>query len=213
VTDLAVRSFTPFTVEDDELTQLAADFAATGAAVIGPPALDRAVFDAVVAEARTERAVSGWRLPSPGHESVANQITMRAQLGPVTRQLMSAGATRSLIQAVTGRLVLPDWSTSCFTYYDEPGSYLGFHCDNPISCTVAFLLYLEATWAGPAPGPGHQLHVCRTDIADEVVLRITGHPGRLVILNGAEQAHGRPPLAEGESLVLLSACYRTLART
>lgn len=209
---LAASAFSPFLVAHADVERLHADFATVGAAVLGPLAVEEQLLAGIAREAQEQRRSSAWRLPSAGHESVANQVTVRAQLGPLTRQLMAAGATRSLIQAVTGRLVLPDWGTSCFTYYDEPGSWLGFHCDNPISCTVAFLFYIEAAWPGTEPGEGLQLHVCSRSTPEDVILRVTGHPGRLILLNGAEQAHGRPPLDDGESLVLLSGCYRTIAR-
>jgi hypothetical protein len=89
---------------------------------------------------------------------------------------------------------------------------MGEHCDKWDCCRVALLVYLDVTWpVGQLPGPGLQLHVFRGDnSSSEFVAKVTAKPNRLVILNGAEQAHLRPAVGYGESLIMLAGCYQVL---
>lgn len=118
--------------------------------------------------------------------------------------------TLGLLEDVTHLRLEPAWSTSCYTYYDKPGSYMGEHCDKFDACRIAFLFYLDAAWPqAQAPGPGLQLLVFRGDNSrTELLLRITARSNRAIIPSGAEQAHYRPLLAPGESLILLAGCFR-----
>jgi hypothetical protein len=192
----------------EEVHRLRETFRRTGVAVIGPPALDPGVHAAIAAEARVERTVSSWELH--GENGVLGELpqdTIRAQLGPIARELAAAGATRALLHNLTGRTVVPGWSATCLTFYDRPGMHLGAHRDKEDACQYAILLYLDVDWPpGCEAGPGLQLHVM--DAADEAVaLRVTARPNRVIVLHGARLTHFRPALGAGERLSMLNACY------
>jgi hypothetical protein len=200
--------YEPFLPTGDDVHRLRETFAETGVAIIGPPALDPGLHEAIVAEARVERAVSAWTLHGQrGVPGSLAQDTVRAQLGPLARELAAAGATRALLHTLTGRTVVPGWSATCLTFYDRAGMHLGAHRDKEDACQYAILLYLEAEWPpGSEAGPGLQLHIM--DPTDEhVAMRVTARPNRAIVLHGARLTHFRPALDEGERLSMLNACY------
>lgn len=200
--------YEPFLASGSDVHRAADVFRRLGSVVLGPPVLDRGLFDDLVADSRRQRSSAAWDLR--GEPGALPQDTVRAHLGPLARQLCAAGATRALMQAVTGDAVLPSWSASCLTYYDTPGQFLGAHRDKLEACHHAFLLYLESSWpAGLEPGPGVALHICAPD-SDEVTRRVTALPNRLVILHGSRLTHFRPPLAVGEMVGLLAGCFALL---
>lgn len=184
-------------------------FERTGASVLLEPALEPGIWRLLCAEAARERTASAWHLYSNTAPREIRQDNMRGYLGPCARAVLSSGDTLALLEEVTKHRLEPAWSASCYTYYDKPGSYMGEHCDKFDACRIAFLFYLESKWPEvKAPGPGLQLHVFRGDNSAELLLRVTARSNRAVILNGAEQAHLRPPLAAGESLIMLAGCFR-----
>ncbi|MBM3740627.1 MAG: hypothetical protein FJW39_33175 [Acidobacteria bacterium] len=190
-------------------TDFAQQFAARGVAVIDA-ALPTPLWEALRAEAGAERQAKAWSLKSSGNPGEINQENLRGHLGPVARAYLSSADTAGLLLGVTGRPLEPSWSASCYTYYDIPGSYMGEHCDKFDACRIALLTYLDVRRPeGQPPGPGLQLHVFRGDNSGtELVARITARSNRVVILNGGEQAHFRPPLGQGESVVMLAGCFR-----
>lgn len=188
---------------------LSSAFSISGAAVLGPPALNLAWYKALVEEARTQSTNASWHLTGERCSGEIAQSNRRGFLGPVARGFVAALETTGLLRAVTGRNLVPSWSASCFTYYDNSGHFLGEHCDKPEACRVALLVYLDARWdRGEVPSAGLMLHVFAGDSSDTPLsLRITSLPNRIVILNGAQNAHLRPKLGPGESLTMLAACY------
>jgi hypothetical protein len=85
--------------------------------------------------------------------------------------------------------------------------YIGAHRDKEDACQYALLLYLDARWPrGRSPGLGLQLHVRDPDDL-RVAVRVTARPNRVILLHGARLTHYRPPLAHGETVAMLSACY------
>lgn len=198
--------FEPVLAAGGQIDQLAAEFDDRGFVVLGPAALDPTVHDALVAESRVQRKVSAWDLVGDGAAGTMAQDNVRAQLGPLARQLMASAALRGFIGAVTGRLVIPGWSATCLTFYDQPGQYIGKHRDKVDACHIALLLYLGASWPGDEPGPGVQLHVERFD-DDPTPYRITARGNRLVLLHGSRFTHYRPALAPGESVSLVAGCF------
>jgi hypothetical protein len=187
-------------------------FKRTGASVLLEPALEPRVWSLLCAEAARERYDSAWHLYSDRAPGEIRQDNMRSYLGPCARALLSSGETLRLLAEVTKHRLEPAWSACCYTYYDKLGSYMGEHCDKFDACRIAFLFYLESKWPkAEAPSPGLQLHVFRGDnSATELLLRVTARSNRAMILNGAEQAHFRPPLAPGESLIMLAGCFRLI---
>lgn len=186
-----------------------AGFARQGAAVIGPAALASGLHDALVREARTQSREASWALTGERAAGEIGQDNRRAFLGPIARSFMESAEVLALLRRVTGLTLKPSWSASCYTVYAGPGQHMGEHCDKSEACRIAMLVYLEAEWpAGADPGPGLMLHVFTGDSsATPLRLRITSRANRVVVLNGARQAHLRPPLAAGERLAMLAACY------
>lgn len=200
--------YEPFLLTGSDVAAAAAAFARSGVVTLGPEVLDPDVFRPLVAESRNQRQSACWDLRGGRDVGTLPQDTVRAHLGPLARELCAAGATRALLQAITGRAVLPGWSATCLTYYDVPGQFLGAHKDKFDACHYAFLLYLEVGWpAGTGPGPGLQLHVCAPGSEEDVMLRVTAAPNRVVVLHGSRLTHFRPPLGQGEMVGLLAGCY------
>jgi len=186
------------------------EFNHRGAAVVPGPALEKRLWQALCTEAALERTRGAWRLEATQVIGEISQENVRGHLGPLGRGLLASDYTRRLLKQVTGLELEPSWSASCYTYYDEPGAYLGEHCDKYDACRVAMLTYLLADWpAHLLPGPGLQLEVFAADSSrSPLVARITSRSNRVVILNGSRQAHRRAALAPGESLTLLAGCFR-----
>lgn len=203
----------PFRLDDDELRALRVSFAERGVAVLGPDALHQPSWRELRVEAERQRQAASWSLIATNQSGEIRQNSLRGHLGPVARMFLSGHAVQHLLQIVTRRRLTPGWSASCYTYYTGPGQHMGEHCDKFDACRIAMLVYLDVFHSpGQPPSAGTQLHVFRgNNSATGLVMRISARPNRLVILNGAEQAHLRPPLAEGEDVVLLAGCFREIA--
>jgi hypothetical protein len=201
--------FEPVLLQPAGVAALRAAFARDGFAVLGPPAIEPELHDALVAESVQQRRVAAWELRGAGPAEL-DQDNVRAHLGPLARQLVASSALRGLLSAVTGHVVIPGWSATCLTFYDRPGQHLGRHRDKRDGCQYAVLIYLDAAWPGDTPGPGLQLHVERYD-GDPAPTRITARRNRIVVLHGARLAHYRPPLGADESAALVAACYAVVA--
>jgi hypothetical protein len=189
----------------------AEQFASRGVAVLGPPALPTPLHSALVSEAWAQEAAQGWGLSGTRDRGEIAQENRRAHLGPIGRAYLASDEVASLLLAATGRHLTPAWSASCYTCYRGPGQHMGEHCDKSDACTVALLTYLEASWPGALPSTGLQLFVFRGDNSEtDLAAVVTTHTNRCVILNGATQAHLRPALAHGESMLMLAGCFRTV---
>jgi hypothetical protein len=198
-------------VDIDAMTmaRLHLEFQDRGAAVLGPPALTPDAHQALLNEALAQRRHASWSLVAEQCPGEISQNNLRAHLGPHARSFLSSPAIQASLRDITGHHLAPSWSASCYTYYDGPGQHMGEHCDKWQACRIALLVYLQTTWASHSqPTKGLQLHVFRGDnTASELLVRITALSNRIVILNGAEQAHLRPALAEGEHMTMLAGCY------
>jgi len=186
------------------------EFEERGAAVLGPPALDLNTHAKLLEEACVQREIASWSLISERCPGEISQDNIRAHLGSQARNFLSSVSVINYLEYVTGYRLTPSWSASCYTYYDGPGHHMGEHCDKREACRIGLLTYLQTTWmSGTQPTAGLQLHVFRGDsTASELVVRITGLSNRIVILNGADQAHLRPALIAGERMTMLAGCYR-----
>jgi hypothetical protein len=206
----ATTRFGPFGVSRAGVERLRAEFGERGVAVLQEPALETDHWRALCEEARAQRDGAAWHLLSDDAPGEIRQDNMRGYLGPRARSLLASRGTLSLLRAVTGHSLAPSWSASCYTYYDRPGSYMGEHCDKYDACRMAMLVYLDARWpAGQLSGPGLRLYVFEGDSSrTPLAAQVTAHANRVVILNGAAQAHVRPPLGAGESLLMLAGCFR-----
>jgi hypothetical protein len=207
------HGFGPFHVGRTTARDLRAEFAERGVAVLTEPALETSLWRSLCEEARAQRAGASWHLLSKSNAAEISQDNMRGYLGPSARALLAGRGTQALLRAVTRRRLEPSWSASCYTYYDAPGSYMGEHCDKYDACRIAMLIYLEARWPeGRSSGPGLRLYVFEGDSSrTPLTAQVAAHSNRVVILNGAEQAHIRPPLAAGESLLMLAGCFRAVS--
>lgn len=201
---------TPFRVDQTTLAHLRASFVHRGVAVLTEPALEHGCWRELCREARQQRSENAWHLLSRKNPTEISQDNMRGFLGPTARELLSSTSTQSLLNAVTNMSLSASWSASCFTYYDVPGSYMGEHCDKYNECRIAMLIYLEAQWTEErGPGPGNRLYIFEGDSSrTPLAASVTSYPNRIVILNGANQAHVRPPMAEGERLFMLAGCFK-----
>lgn len=196
----------PFLVSQRELANLQQQFQYYGAAVLGPAAIEPALFHRLQQESQQQYHDVSWPLQSNGVKNKVNEDTQRAHLGPISQALMQI-AGETLVPQVTQQQVEPGWRASCFTYYQRPGQYLGLHTDQKRDCAIALLITVDAQW-NTAPGPGLQLHVYEDDTPQNLQIRITSRPNRLIILNGSQRSHQRPPLAPGESVAVMCGCYR-----
>jgi|ERR1700752_2603508 len=200
----------PFRVDQPKLAQLRTSFVQRGVAVLTEPALEPDCWRELCDEARQQRSKEAWHLFAEKNTREISQDNMRGFLGPAARALLSSSSTQSLLYAVTNISLAPSWSASCFTYYDVPGSYMGEHCDKYNECRIAMLIYLEAQWPEKrGPGPGLGLYIFEGDSSrTPLAASVTSYPNRIVILNGANQAHVRPPMAGGERLFMLAGCFK-----
>jgi Tfp pilus assembly protein PilF len=177
--------------------------AAAGFAPLGPPALADALFEALRAEAAAQRS-SGWGKPLG---AAVDHDAWRANLGPKGFAYATAPETLALIGSAVGEPVSFSGEASCYTYYETAGSFLGRHCDRLESCAYTLILYLEAE-VPPAQAPSAGMTLL---VHGEPPTSIATLPNRLVLGRGAQVWHERPPLASGERVVALTACY-TVAR-
>lgn len=192
-----------------EIEALRESFARVGVAVLGPPALSPSRHLRLLEEATANFLAESWLLTGSTSRGEINQATVRGHLGPTAREFLGSLEVAEILRAVTGLTLTPGWSATCYTYYRGPGQFLGEHCDKPESCRIAMLIYLDVRW-GPTgrPSPGVGLTVYRGDNSSSgIAAQVTARANRITIINGANQAHERPPLDEGESVVLLAGCF------
>jgi hypothetical protein len=181
-------------------------FAARGVVVIGPPAIKATLFAALVEEARHQRATSAWDLVGTDRADRVDQVTVRAELGPLARALVAADSTATTLHHITGEYIRPSWGATCMTYYEKPGQFLGEHTDKRQDCRYAMLVYVHVSHAPAGASYGTGLHVRLAD-PPGATLVVTAAANRIVLLNGSQLAHWRPPLAPGESVFLLAGCF------
>lgn len=206
--DFTQQTLLPFLISSSELAQLQQQFQRYGAAILGPDAIEPSLFYQLQQESQQQYQHASWPLKSKGVKNKVNEDTQRAHLGPISQSLMQL-AGQTLLPRVTGQRVEPGWAASCFTYYQYPGQYLGAHTDQKRDCTIALLITVDAQWKHSLnAGPGLQLHVYEDNTPQTLQMRITSWPNRLIILNGSQRSHCRPPLALGESVAVMCGCYR-----
>lgn len=174
--------------------------------LLDPAPADPALLAALCAEGEAA-CDAGWRSGADGTGLVPAQRTTRGELGPVAAGWLHDGRLLEVVCDVAGCEVQQSWRSSCYTRY-ERGDFLAPHVDDPAGCTVAVLLYLSVR-APANPGLGLALDVFDEQDGANPVLRVTARPGRLVVLLGSQVRHGRRPLATGERVTLLSACFRS----
>ena len=178
----------------------------------GPPALDPQQFQALCEDARRQQP-GGWGQPS--RPSIAHRV-WRADLGENSRSFLDGDAVRGLLEALVGEPVVLSAAGTCFTYYQGPGDYMDTHLDRAIDCTYTFIVYLEADWPGfRPPGEGMALQVWnRGPLPQDGVPpdhRLPSRANTIAVGRGSQVPHRRPPLAKGERLVALTACYAPAA--
>lgn len=172
------------------------------------PALDDTLVLDMNAEAEAQRAGAWGRAEG---ETVDHR-NRRADLGPVARRFLTSPETLRLLADVVGADLIPSYEASCYTYYDGPDDFLAPHLDRPGACAYTLIVYLHAAWPERTdPGPGMALQVFADATATAPTARFPTRPNVLVVGRGAEVWHGRAPLADGERVVALTACY-ALAR-
>jgi hypothetical protein len=181
-------------------------FAARGVVVVGPPAISATLFDALAAETRRQRATSAWDLVGTARADRVDQVTVRAELGPLARALVAADSTATTLRGITGVRLRPSWTATCMTYYEQPGQFLGEHTDKQRDCQFAMLVYVHVSHSSVGTSHGTGLHV-RLANPPGGTLVVTAAANRVVLLHGSRLAHWRSPLAPGESVSLLAGCF------
>jgi hypothetical protein len=177
------------------------EFDKLGAAVLGPPFLAPDVFAQLRADAVAQRE-RAWLCDFPEIPGRSTrQFMHRAEFGALGRAFLESPEIAALIAEVTGAQLVPCYSASSYTYYEQPGDVCGRHVDRPGTSTLSLLITLDADW-GPSPSAGVGL-----DIETVPPLRVTSRPNRAVLLHGSRWPHTRPPLGPGERVWILSCCY------
>ena len=200
----------PYSLSRGSLARAAEEFARRGVAILGPPALEPSVFAAVRQEAAWQRCHASWPLRTRDGRSRVPEDNVRGELGSAARGLLASPATFEIMRSVTGRAVAPSWLTSCYTYYDSPGSYLGRHCDRRGTCCLTMLLGVLSKWPpGADPPGGNQLWVYASFGDSAPKYRVTTLANRVAILDGIRWPHERPPLGPWQRVTVLSGCFET----
>jgi len=138
-----------------------------------------------------------------------------AGLGPVARAFLAHPEMLSLLGGHFGGAHALTEDMSCFTRYDA-ADHLGPHLDEPAAkCAITVIVYLDAV--SPDPGSaesGLVLKVYGEDAASvgRTRLRIPTRAGTVVLGRGARVWHERPPLAPGERVTAITACYGSAGR-
>lgn len=187
---------------------MSAELEANGIATYGPPALSSRLFEALCRDAETQRA-GGWGQPQ---QPTVEHRAWRAEPGDEGQAFLRSQEVLELLQALVGEPVLPSPVGTCYTYYEGPGGHMDTHLDRAIDCSFTLILYLQVDWAGSTqPGPGLNLEFWPPGPLPEPdqppTHRIASRPNLLLIGKGAQVPHRRLPLADGERLVALTACY------
>jgi hypothetical protein len=204
--------YDPFLISEPQINKLRGDFERDGYAVFGPPALHHAGFRALQDESARQRQVASWRLNPGTGRSAIPQDNFRGHFGPQVRAVLSAPSVGALLREVTGESVEASWTTSCYTYYDFPGSYLSRHCDKWDTCSLTMLIGLVSrSDDGKWPGAGNQLWVWPRSPSTGPARRLTTLSNRIVILDGKRVPHGRPAMLPGQVVAVVSACFRVIS--
>jgi hypothetical protein len=199
----------PYTFSEDALTIAREQFDRFGFAVLGPDALEPSFFGELRSEAAQQRVRSCWPLRTGDGRSRVSEDNLRGHFGPLARSLMASESTASLMQAVTGEPILPSWSASCYTWYDQPGAWLGRHCDKKDACYLTMIVGIVSLWpAGTPPPPGNQLWIYCSFKDKQPLYRLTTIPNRITIVNGKKWPHERPKLGVGQDVCVLCGCFR-----
>ena len=119
-------------------SEVAQRFTEIGAVVVGPPALDPELHEALTAEAGLQIDESGWRLEGAREAGEISQNNRRAHLGPVARAYLSSDAVLSWLYLLTGEKLAPSWSATCYTRYAGPWSTWANTATRPMRASTTF---------------------------------------------------------------------------
>lgn len=137
-----------------------------------------------------------------------------AELGPLSHALLEDPLLAAVLTQAFGQAFALSETRSCFTRY-RAGDHLGPHLDQPPDeCAVTVIAYLRAESPDhEAEGTGLVLKVYgeTPESVGRTRLRIPTRAGTLVVGRGARVWHERPKLAEGETVVAITSCYRVAA--
>lgn len=167
--------------------------------------LDADVFRSLRAESLAQRD-SARSVSDDGEISYRGYL---ADLGNVALSFLTSSAIAEFLRAAFDEAFTLARGSSCYTYY-EAGNYLSAHKDGAEDCAVTILVYLDA--ASPDPGAATsglslELFDDRAGRPGDVIHAIATRSGLLVAGRGSRVWHGRPPLADGEHVYLLTACF------
>jgi hypothetical protein len=136
-------------------------------------------------------------------------------LGPVAQEFLSGVALLNLLRAMFGHGYALTRDRSCLTFYG-PEDHLGPHLDKPADeCVVTIIVYLTATRSrakSRSDETGLKLRIFGETLAEnaEPILTIPTVTGAIVLGHGSKVWHERPRLQQGENVVALTGCYRSL---
>ena len=125
------RPIPRFALSSHDIPALKAQFDVSGVVVLGPPSLNPQIFDEMLYEARQQRG-SAWLCERSGNDGQScAQRNWRAELGPVSRALLSSKESEWILYQITETHFEPSFEASCFTYYESSFDFLSLHQDRP----------------------------------------------------------------------------------
>jgi hypothetical protein len=135
--------------------------------------------------------------------------------GPRLQALYSSPGLRRVVQRLTGLAWVPSGGQASFSYYREPGHFLGVHRDVD-ECDLAVIACLYDQGAPPGGRSGVlSLWPTRTDEAvsgirrepdfGRVAVRLS--PGQAIVLLGGVVAHGLDAVAPGHARIVSPLCF------
>lgn len=140
-------------------------------------------------------------------------IVWRSSLGPTGSAFFAADAMQAALTEAAGDGLTWNVTRSCYLTYEQSGDHMALHTDAR-DCMVAVLYYLQVDAAG-APPPrlitypsytgGWPLPASREALGPAVPINL--RTGRTVILEGSKVPHERPPLADGQRVIVAAGCY------
>ncbi len=170
--------------------------------------ISHALYNAIQKDAIQQYQTSWPCQHDETSQRASPQQNRRANFGQTTYAWLDSREMAEWLYRITGQVVELSGSSSCFTYYENPGDYLSKHTDHPVQCMLTFLLYLKVEYdTQTGPGPGIYLYAGNNGNGKaQWVLRAV--PRRVIIQAGSQISHWRPPLQNKEQVTMISACYR-----
>lgn len=157
-------------------------------------------------EARCDDAdLSGFRSGNPA------RFLVTAESGPVLEEIYADRGMIAELEKLSGQALKPTGERGSYSYYDEPGHYLGLHRDIK-TCDLTLITCLTRE-DGDQPSGALRIYPKSVNSALCAIGKDTPHrdvnmePGQSVILLGGCVPHQVLPAGEGFSRSIAVLCY------